>query len=482
MKTLIHWIPKLAILSIILFMVLMWVGLGKNYLFDWDEGIYAQIGSEMHESGNILIPTWNGELWLEKPPVIAWVTSIGITLVGQNELGARLLMPIFAGLTLYAIYLLGSHIAGPLMGASSMAILGYFNLFVSRARTLNTDGMLLAAISWTLWLLVSSAPSWSVGVVMGLAIMVKGPAGLLAILIALPLLVQKSKKYLLSIFYFLLLTILPWHVYAYLKHGMDFVTPYLLEQVIRRATVPIEFHMESRWFYFSYLIKDLGYGVLLCSMFSFTMMVTKWVKTKSLGNLWLIISWVFLPLALFTLAKTRLSWYILPVYPGIALSIGYLLSSFAKDVRTRAVTTILVAGMLLQMLWHAVDYIDYGRAPSPLSDTLVVASAIGKLPGDSIAMLVSPSERVAEAILPPSQTISSSFRYGGAPSVVWYSHKHVDFYYNYDLFVSDVTTNSSISFIIVTEADLDKVPNNFKEIQVSGGYRAFAKEGVYAER
>ena len=123
---------KLALLTLAIFMVIMWIGLGKNYLFDWDEGIYAQLGSEMVENNSYLTPTWNGELWLEKPPAIAWVTALGIKLVGINELGARLFMPLFAGLTLLAIFKLGTSLGGPLMGASSMAILGYFNLFLSR--------------------------------------------------------------------------------------------------------------------------------------------------------------------------------------------------------------------------------------------------------------------------------------------------------------------------------------------------------------
>ena len=187
MKTSISWLRYLAYASILIFMFLMWNKLGRDYLFDWDEGIYGQIGLEMVKSRDYLTPTWNNELWLEKPPLIAWVTALGISLVGPTEFGARFLMPLFAGLTLYAIYRIGTKLGGALMGASSMAILGYFNLFLARARALNTDGMLLAGITWTVWLLLSHGPAWIVGLVMGLTILAKGPAGILAILITLPL-------------------------------------------------------------------------------------------------------------------------------------------------------------------------------------------------------------------------------------------------------------------------------------------------------
>lgn len=482
MKPIIPWLQKLVYLSLLIFLFLTWNNLGRDYLFDWDEGIYAQIGSEMVVSGDYLTPTWNGELWLEKPPLIAWVTALGVKIAGSNELGARLLMPLFAGLTLLAIFRIGQYLGGTQMGAASMAILGYFNLFLARARSLNTDGMLLAGITWSVWLLLINGPAWVVGIVMGLSIMAKGPAGVLAILITLPLLMKKPKPYLLSTFYFLLLTVLPWHLYAYLTHGMAFVTPYLLEQVVRRATVPIEFHLESRWFYFQFIHKDLGLGVVLVSLTGYALMLKDWLEKKKLNNLHLILYWLILPLIIFTLAKTRLSWYILPVYPAIALSIGYALTYFTTAKKSLAVVSILVVGMLTQMLYHTYQYVDPTRPPSPLTPLLQVSQGLSIFPGSQIAMLVSPNERVAQAILPEDQTISSSFRYGGAPSVVWYSTKQVTYYYNYDDFVKDSQSDPNISAIIVSTLDQDKVPPGFKLVSETQEYLGYVKEAVYALR
>jgi len=482
MKKLLPWLRNLTLISICLFMALMYIGLGRDYLFDWDEGIYATIGHEMRQSKDYLIPTWNSDLWLEKPPAIGWVTALGIALAGENELGVRLIMPLLAGLTLYAIFRIGEKLGGTLMGASSAAMLGFFNLFLSRARTVNTDGMLLAAIAWVSWLLLAGSSPWLVGLVMGLAVMAKGASGILAILIALPLLWHKSPRYLKFVTISFLLTIVPWHLYAYLIHGQSFITPYLLEQVIRRATVPIEFHLESRWFYFNFLYKDLGIGIILVALLSFFLMLRKWVIGRKLDNLTHIIWWVGLPLLLFTLAKTRLSWYILPIYPGIALAIGYGLSYFALEKKSKTVVSILVIGMLAQMLWHGYQYIDVGRPTGPLPDTLQVAKSLSNYPGQTLAMLVSPNERVAEAILPESQTISSSFRYGGAPSVVWYSHKNLIYYYNYDKFMIEADSNPSITGIIITLDDVTKVPPGFKQVFASGRYLGFVREAVYAYR
>jgi len=471
----IPWLSKLTLISIIVLMSIMWSNLGRDYLFDWDEGIYATIGREMSLSRNFLTPTWNSDLWLEKPPIIGWVTMLGITLAGDNELGARLLMPLFAGLTLFAIFKIGEKIGGTYMGTMSTAMLGYFNLFLSRARTLNSDLMLLTAITWSVWLILAGSSPWLVGLMMGIAIMVKGPAGILAIMIAIPLLIKKDKKFLLYTLYSILIVILPWHLYQYFVHGSSFFTPYLLEQVIRRATVPIEFHTESRWFYFNFLFKDLGIGVILVSLLGLGLVLQNF---KHIFIAW----WIAIPLVLFTLAKTRLSWYILPVYPAVALGIGYALSFFSKDRRGKVVLSILAVGMIFQMLWHGFAYIDFKMKTTSYSNTIQVARELSKYEGANLAMLVSPSERVAQAILPADQTISSSFRYGGAPSVVWYSHKHVTYYYNYDNFIADTKSSDNFSAIIVSVLDADKVSEDYKLVSTTKEYLGFIKGDNYALR
>lgn len=462
----------LSLIVLAIFAIILFLGLGKNYLYDWDESIYAQLGVEMRQTHNLLTPSWNGDLWLEKPPLVAWVTALGQTLVPDIEYGSRLFMPVFAVLTLYAVYQIGRILSGSTAGVAAMAILGYFNLFLGRGVSVNTDGMLLAAITWTVFLALKNSSPWKVALAITFAIMVKGPAGLLAILIALPVLIFKPKKYILYTLYSILLFTLPWHLYQLFVNGSSFYTPYLLEQVLRRATVPIEFHLESRWFYFLHLYRDLGLGVLLTSMVGFILL-----KRKNLIFGW----WLLLPLVLFTLAKTRLSWYILPVYPAIALLIGHTIQSLSTP-KNKVIINILLVGMLTQMLFHSVQFKNYNALASPLPDHIIVAQKLSTYPGSTIAFLVSSSERTAEAILPVEQSISSSFRYGGAPSVVLYSTKHIRYYYNYDNFKADLLLDPSITLAITTPTDIDKLPPVFNQIVETPSYLGYTREVAYANR
>ena len=471
---------KLKILSTVtaIFLVittyLLYHNLGRDYLYDWDESIYAQLGVEQRVN-TLLTPTWNGSLWLEKPPLIAHLTALGTHLTSDPELGARLLIPIFTIIAMGATYVIGNHFGGLVTGSVATILLGYFDLFVSRSRSVNTDTLLLAGITLSAALILKNTKPYLVALALALAIFAKGPAGILAILITLPLFFTKDKKYfILSTFYLLLYT-LPWHLYQYFQNGADFYTPYLLEQVVRRATVPIEFHLESRWFYFEHLYRDLGIGILLPSILG--LLISS--KHKKYFLLW----WVLLPLGIFTIAKTRLSWYILPIYPAIALGIGYLFGYLAKKINKKHVglIVIIVIGIALQTLTHLAKTTEYQRGIATYPDHIKVATIISEIPGDSIAYLVSASERTAEAILPKDQRLSSSFRYGGAPSVVFYSKKHVVYYYNYNDFTNDLKVGSH-PFAIVTEGDIDKVPPGYLLIGKSGSYYAYQKDKIYANR
>ncbi|MBP9690732.1 hypothetical protein KBD81_01490, partial [Candidatus Woesebacteria bacterium] len=48
--------------------------------FDWDESIYAQVGREMIESKSYFIPLWQGEEWLDKPPLVPLFYGVVMTL------------------------------------------------------------------------------------------------------------------------------------------------------------------------------------------------------------------------------------------------------------------------------------------------------------------------------------------------------------------------------------------------------------------
>lgn len=452
---------------------LLYSNLGRDALFDWDEGIYAELGRTLSSGHNLLVSSWNGAPWLEKPPGIAWVSALGIFLAGPTALGARLLMPLFAIYTLYTVYRIAAHLGDWKHGLIAAGVLATFNLFLGRTRALNTDMPLLASVTTTILFLLENRPAWWVALAVFGGVWFKGIAGLLSLIIAFPLFLSKSKHYLLSTISYLLIFILPWHLYVYLRYGTEFSTPYFLEQVIRRATAQIEFHFETRWYYFNYLYENLGLGVLLVAGFG---ALTLLFQKKHLYLLW----WSVAPLVIFTLAKTRLFWYILPIYPALAILISQAIATWQNSQKSRQIVSILAIGICFQAILATSASVELSKASAPLPDRVYVASQLGALGVDRLLVLVPPSERLSEALLPEVARLSSSFRYGGMPSVVFYYRGIVEFFYDVDDFRSVWQASASPTALVIRD-DLALVPGPFQTVVETPSYLGIQK-GVYALR
>ena len=64
---------------------------GTRGIWEPDEGRYSSAGINMHESGDWLIPTIDGEHpHLTKPPMTYWALAASFALLGHNEWAARL--------------------------------------------------------------------------------------------------------------------------------------------------------------------------------------------------------------------------------------------------------------------------------------------------------------------------------------------------------------------------------------------------------
>lgn len=467
------WVNSLGFVFAVLVGIILYMRLGRDALFDWDEGIYAELGRQLLLTKNIFISFWNGAPWLEKPPGIAWVSAIGIFLAGPSAYGARLLMPLFAVYTLYVVYRIGTHLGSWKHGLIAAGVLASMNLFLGRTRAVNTDMPLLASITTTILFLLENRPAWWVTLAVFGGVWFKGLAGFLSVIIALPLFIGKSKTYLRSMIYYLLIFVVPWHLYAYLKYGSDFTTPYFFEQVVRRATAQIEFHFETRWYYFNYLYDNLGLGVLLVAGFG---AVSTIFSRKNLYLLW----WILVPLAIFTLAKTRLFWYILPIYPALALLIAQAIGQWQLNKTSRIVVIILALGICSQALLMASRSVELSKLTAPVPDRVHVAQELAGIGQGKLAVLVPPSERMAEALLPWEARLSSSFRYGGMPSVVFYYGGPVEFYYDVDKFRTYWQETATPTALIAKD-DASLVPGSFHEVVTSPTYLGIQK-GVYALR
>lgn len=125
--------------------------LGTRGLNEPDEGRYAEIGREMAETGDWLVPN----IWyvphLDKPPMTYWLTGLSIAAFGLNEWAIRLPVALCGLSGVWAIYLLGLSLGGRRVGQWGVLILSCSLLYFAIARMVMTDMILLQFICWTIY-------------------------------------------------------------------------------------------------------------------------------------------------------------------------------------------------------------------------------------------------------------------------------------------------------------------------------------------
>src|SRR5215470_16555895 len=62
--------------------------LGSYGLWEPDEARYAEIAREMLASGNFVVPHLNYVVYVEKPPLLYWISAAWMAVLGANEFSA----------------------------------------------------------------------------------------------------------------------------------------------------------------------------------------------------------------------------------------------------------------------------------------------------------------------------------------------------------------------------------------------------------
>src|SRR5512134_3842691 len=82
---------KLGLLAVIAAaLVVLFFRLGAYPLLDPDEARFARTSVEMMRSHDYIVPTFEGQPRLVKPPMLHWVQASLFRIAGPNELLARL--------------------------------------------------------------------------------------------------------------------------------------------------------------------------------------------------------------------------------------------------------------------------------------------------------------------------------------------------------------------------------------------------------
>ena len=298
--------------------------LGHNRLTDWDEGIYAQISREMLSNG-FLIPHWNLQPWLEKPPLMLWITAFFFKLFGVSEFTARL------GSALSGIALIGvlhtwltlrySRVTAWLSSLILLTTLGFLHV----ARVGEMDVLLslgcCAALIGLAEIERDNLAAWYLfWIGCAIALMTKGAASvtlfftLIAVLALDPQRLRRLRTpFFLGLLLFLAL-VLPWHLAMFHRFGRVFLGSYLGLHVLARATIQIEGHITPWWYYLCVLLLSAAPFVLL-----YPIALYDALRQPRLRSIRAFAIFALIELLFFTAIQTRLPHYIAPIYPALSV-------------------------------------------------------------------------------------------------------------------------------------------------------------------
>ena len=85
-------------------------------LIDRDEPRFAEASREMIERGDYIVPYFNDQLRLDKPPLTYWAQTVSYRVFGENDFGARFPSAIAAALTALVIFAWGMRLGEEKLG------------------------------------------------------------------------------------------------------------------------------------------------------------------------------------------------------------------------------------------------------------------------------------------------------------------------------------------------------------------------------
>lgn len=338
----------------------------------YDEAIYAQVAKETVQGNHWITLHWNGRPWFHKPPVYMWATALLFKLFSPTEFLARLPSALAGVGCVLLVYCIAKQFTDAAGAALAGLILITSALFTVNARQGMTDVAMTLFVLTALYGYLKSKTErrwWIIACIScGLAVLTKGAAGLIApIVISCSLIADrrwdeiKKRHFWVGVFSFVAVAA-SWHILLIALHGRAFLDMYLLKHVIRRSTSDLHHYNYGYFFYLDALGRFIWPWSLL-------ILPSLFFRIKPGGSRALLLS-VLVPLTLFTVVRTKFSWYIVPILPSLAILIALFLRSVA--VRLRGVYQLaLVVTVMLFAAVGAVETYQYAR---PIPDIQAAAS------------------------------------------------------------------------------------------------------------
>lgn len=300
---------------------------------------------EMAYDGNWLIPTMNGELRLEKPPLPTWIAGVVELVSPDNIVLQRAMAGLAAVLLVYFFYMFACQLTKNRMYAlvSSLILCTSYSIILL-GRTVTWDiychAFMMGAIYYLFMALRAPSRIYSyfiyAGICLGFSFLSKGPVSFYALLlpfIAAYLLAYRTGfkgkwKAVAAMGCIALVLGVWWYIFIYVYH------PEFSSFIIHKESSSWLNHNVRPWYYYWQFFLETGvWAVLTLTALAYPY----WKKRVADRKAYLLtFGWMLLILFLLSLFPEKKSRYLFPILIPATLTIGHVFMYWIQQARKGA--------------------------------------------------------------------------------------------------------------------------------------------------
>lgn len=348
-------------------------------VMDVDASQYASISMEMLQSGEFLQVMHRHSDYLDKPPLLFWLSAFSYQIFGYSNWAYKLPSFLFTILSIYSLYRLALIYYVKQVALFGAFILASCQAFFSFNNDVRTDTILASAVIFSIWNLsrfneYKSVWGFVFGFVgIGLAMLSKGPIGAMVPVLAIgtDLLFKRRWKQIFNPVWvlglFIIVLILAPMCYGlyrqYGNHGLKF---FFWTQSFGRITGENEWRNDAGYLYFvhTFLWAFLPWTMLAIGAYGLkfkTLLQAKFKPNRFVPE-FLSIGGVILPFIALSASKYKLPHYIFVFFPLVALAAASFIARFDGALRfkkaftmTQYVISILFPLVIAGLCFYSFD-------------------------------------------------------------------------------------------------------------------------------
>ncbi len=376
---------KLLITCVLIIAIIISAAFNNWGLTESSEARYAEISREMHITGDYIQPKLLGIHHYHKPPVTYYITSLGYSIFGINEYGARFFLHIALLFQLLLVYKIAQLLYSD-ENLSLAATLIYFSYPIVQvaANNLTTDAYLTTFIFSSIFFFLKYRQNRAViyiylfYIFCGISFLTKGPVGILPQALFALLYVRVHKLKSASNIHTLLAIVLgvvisaSWFIML-LSQNENLLNYFVKHQLVDRVSGDSFKRSEPFWYYLVFM-PLLGLPAFYYFLNYLIIHVRSIHFRRNLSAILLIT--LAISLLVFSTSSSKLILYVLPLYLFIAILSAKHLSAVTLKTTKLFTNISLIFSCFLFVSLIAACFIKQVPLVLPAT-TVILLSVIG---------------------------------------------------------------------------------------------------------